>query len=209
MVVGVLDYGSGNLKNFCRAIEHLGFKHTVVSTPADVLKVQKLMIPGVGAFKVAMEQLYKMKLIEPIKEIANQGTPVTGICLGMQLLFEESSEFGATEGLGLLSGSVNLIPSVGLHGHRLKVPHIGWSELILDDASSEIVKNVQPDDAAYFVHSYRAQHYSDGDLVAHCLYDGLIIPAIVRNKNIIGCQFHPEKSGELGLEIFKNLLRMS
>ena len=209
MVIGVLDYGSGNLKNVCRAIEYLGFQHTVVTTPADVLKVHKLMIPGVGAFKVAMEQLNKMKLIEPIKEVANKGTPVLGICLGMQLLFEKSSEFGITEGLGLLSGSVNLIPSFGLYGHRLKVPHIGWSALILDDRDSEIVKNVQPDDTAYFVHSYIAEDYSAEDLVAHCIYDGLILPAVVRKNNIIGCQFHPEKSGELGLEIFKNFLRMN
>lgn len=209
MVVGVLDYGSGNLKNVCRAIEYLGFQHTVVTTPADVLKVDKLMIPGVGAFKVAMEQLNKMKLIEPIKEVANKGTPVLGICLGMQLLFEKSSEFGISEGLGLLSGSVNLIPSFGLYGHRLKVPHIGWNALILDHRDSEIVKNVQPDDTAYFVHSYRAENYRAEDLVAHCIYDGLILPAVVRKNNIIGCQFHPEKSGELGLAIFENFLRMS
>ena len=126
MVVGVLDYGSGNLRNVCRAIEHLGFKYSIVTTPADTLKVHKLMIPGVGAFKVAMEQLNKMNMVEPIKEFANNGTPVMGICLGMQLLFEKSSEFGTTAGLGLLSGSVNLIPSFGLDGdlkspsHRLE-----------------------------------------------------------------------------------------
>lgn len=206
MKIGVLDYGAGNLKNVCRAIEHLGFKYSLVSTAVDVHAVDKLIIPGVGAFKVAMDQLTRLDLIDSIKDIAKKGTPVMGICLGMQLLFEESSEFGLTNGLGLLSGSVNLIPSVGLYGHKLKVPHIGWNELIIDNEASEIINSVKKDDAVYFVHSFRAEGYQSSDLVAHCVYDGLILPAIVQKHNIVGCQFHPEKSGELGLKILNNFL---
>ena len=206
MIIGVLDYGAGNLKNVCRALEHLGYKYSLVSTNADVHTVDKLIIPGVGAYKVAMDQLKKLDLIESIKDIAKEGTPVMGICLGMQLLFEKSSEFGITKGLGLLSGSINLIPSVGFYGHKLKVPHIGWNELVIDDKNCEIINNVQTDDAVYFVHSYRAEGYQDSNLIAHCVYDGLILPAIVQENNIIGCQFHPEKSGELGLKILNNFL---
>ncbi len=207
MIIAVLDYGAGNLKNVCRAIEHLGYDYKLVSSATELLAVDKLVIPGVGAFKVAMEQLHSLNLVEPIKQMAQQGVPILGICLGMQLLFERSSEFGLSEGLGLLKGSVELLPSVGLSGEKLKVPHIGWNELTVDVAGALIAEGVEVDDAVYYVHSYRVVDYEHSDLIAHSLYDGLLIPGIVRKGNVIGCQFHPEKSAELGLNIFNNFLR--
>ena len=207
MKVGILDYGAGNLKNVCRAIEHLGYSYRLVSSGSDVFDIDKLIIPGVGAFKVAMEQLTKLGLIEAIRQIAEKGIPIMGICLGMQLLFEKSSEFGYTKGLGLIKGEINLIPSVGLNGHMLKVPHIGWNELIIDSADFKIVEDVETGDAVYFVHSYCVEGFEQANLIAHCDYDGLLLPSIVQRKNVLGCQFHPEKSGELGLKIFENFLR--
>ena len=206
MIIGVLDYGAGNLKNVCRATAHLGYDFKLVTTPDQVSSVDKLIIPGVGAFKVAMNQLHEQNLVEPIKVAAAKGVPMLGVCLGMQLLFEHSSEFGHTEGLGLFKGSVELIPSVGASGEKLKVPHIGWNELLIDNADAQVISSVKADDAVYFVHSYQAKGYEPQDLVAHCLYDGLVLPAIVQKDNVIGCQFHPEKSGEVGLGILKNFL---
>lgn len=206
MKIGVLDYGAGNLKNVCRAITHLGYQFQLVSTPEDVQKVDKLVIPGVGAFKVAMAQLEALDLIDPIINLANKNVPIMGICLGMQLLFEESSEFGNTKGLGLLKGSIELIPSVDSKGEVLKVPHIGWNELCLSDTSFALADGVKNGDAVYFVHSFRACGYQADELLAFSHYGTEVIPAIVGKNNVVGCQFHPEKSGEVGLRIFENFL---
>lgn len=207
MKVGILDYGAGNLKNVCRAVEYLGYSYQLVSSEKEVLSVDKIIIPGVGAFKVAMDQLTKMGLVETIKTLADRKVPILGICLGMQILFEESSEFGATRGLGLLQGKVSKIPSTGASGSRLKVPHIGWNELILDNPALSLTREIQTGDPFYFVHSYRASGYITSDLIGHCMYDGHILPAIVGHDNVYGCQFHPEKSGRLGLKILLNFLR--
>lgn len=206
MIIGVLDYGAGNLKNVCRAITHLGYDFRLVTNAKELNELDKLIIPGVGAFKVAMKQLHDKQLVEPIRELAAKGMPIFGVCLGMQLLFEQSSEFGHTEGLALFKGHIDRIPSNGVSGAPLKVPHIGWNELYLDNAEALVVKGIQPDDAVYFVHSYQAKGYDQEELVAHCLYDGVVLPAIVQKNNVIGCQFHPEKSGEVGLGIFRNFL---
>ena len=155
MNIGVLDYGAGNLKNVCRAINHLGFKFQLVSTPESVQSVDKLVIPGVGAFRVAMSQLESLNLTESIIELAHKDVPILGICLGMQLLFEESNEFGKTKGLGLLKGTIGLIPSVDSKGETLKVPHIGWNELHLQECKMDLTEGVYTGDAVYFVHSFR------------------------------------------------------
>lgn len=206
MNIGVLDYGAGNLKNVCRAINHLGFKFQLVSTPESVQSVDKLVIPGVGAFRVAMSQLESLNLTESIIELAHKDVPILGICLGMQLLFEESNEFGKTKGLGLLKGTIGLIPSVDSKGETLKVPHIGWNELHLQECKMDLTEGVYTGDAVYFVHSFRALDYIDDELLAYCSYGAEVIPAIVGKNNVVGCQFHPEKSGEVGLRIFENFL---
>lgn len=206
MIVGILDYGAGNLKNVCRAVEHLGFGYVLVSSTEDFACIEKLIIPGVGAFKVAMEQLNKFDLIDAIRNFSSNGTPIFGICLGMQLLFERSHEFGVTEGLGLVKGEVELIPSLDGKGEKLKIPHIGWNELIVDNSDSRIVKDLNVGDAVYFVHSYRVTKYDQQDLIAHCNYGDILIPSIIQRDNIYGCQFHPEKSGAVGLGLLNNFL---
>jgi glutamine amidotransferase len=207
MNIGVLDYGAGNLKNVCRAVKFLGYNYQLVSSPQDVLKVDKLIIPGVGAFKVAMKQLEDLSIIPTIQELAESNTPILGICLGMQLLFEHSHEFGLTQGLALLEGSINLIPENDDFGQR-KVPHNGWNELIIDQNEDKIVRGITSNDAVYFIHSYQAELINSKCLVAHCQYNNLTIPAIVQHNNIIGCQFHPEKSGPIGLKILNNFLNL-
>lgn len=206
MIIGILDYGAGNLKNVCRAVEYLGFEYILVSSAEDFLRADKLIIPGVGAFKVAMEQLNKFGLVEAIKKFASNGAPILGICLGMQLLFERSHEFGVAEGLGLVKGEVKLIPNIDGEGKNLKIPHIGWNELIIDNSDSHISKGLNIGDAVYFVHSYRITSYDKKDVVAHCNYGGILVPSIIQRENIIGCQFHPEKSGTVGLNLLNNFL---
>lgn len=206
MIIGILDYGAGNLKNVCRAVEYLGFEYLLISSVKDFLRADKLIIPGVGAFKVAMEQLNKYQLVEPIKKFASDGAPVLGICLGMQLLFERSYEFGVTEGLGLVKGEVKLIPSIDGQGSSLKIPHIGWNELIVDAPNALITKDLSAADAVYFVHSYRVTNYDQQDLVAYCNYGDVLIPSIIQHNNIYGCQFHPEKSGAIGLGLLNKFL---
>lgn len=205
MIIGILDYGAGNLKNVCRAVNHLGYEYQLVSTKEELACVDKLILPGVGAFKIAMEQLSKLSLIAPLQELANKGTPILGICLGMQLLFDCSDEFGYTKGLSLLKGEIALIPSVNEEDIKLKVPHIGWNELVLNK-SNKITTNIKNNDAVYFIHSYRLVNFDPADIVATCSYEGVIIPSIVQHKNIIGCQFHPEKSATVGLSILNNFL---
>ena len=153
-----------------------------------------------------MAQLHRIKAVEPIRELAKIGTPILGICLGMQLLFDKSSEFGETNGLGLIDGEINLIPELDEDSVQHKIPHIGWNELIVDSYSSPIVTGLEKDDSVYFVHSFRAELPTNENLVAHAKYGGHLIPAIVAKKNVVGCQFHPEKSGTIGLRILSNFL---
>lgn len=206
MKIGVLDYGAGNLRSVCRALEHLKYGYELVSTEKDIMTVDKLIIPGVGAFKVAMAQLHRIQVVEPIRELAKKGTPILGICLGMQLLFDKSYEFGETKGLGLIDGEINLIPELDEDSVQHKIPHIGWNELIVDLYLSPMVAGLEKDDSVYFVHSFRAELPTNENLVAHAKYGGLLIPAIVAKENVVGCQFHPEKSGSIGLSILRNFL---
>lgn len=205
--VAVLDYGAGNLKNVCRALKHLGAEYLLVTNPADLDKFSKLIIPGVGAFKVAMDQLHEQGMVEPLREFARSGKQVMGICLGMQMLFETSHENGETEGLGLLDGTVERIPELGTNGNKHKVPHIGWNEISPQTPSTyQGLLERENNPPVYFVHSYMANLKSDSDLIASCQYDGVVIPAIVGHSNILGCQFHPEKSGRIGLELLSLFL---
>lgn len=204
--IGILDYGAGNMINVSRAIEHLGLEYRLVSSSDDLKKIDKLIIPGVGAFPVAMDNLSKLGLINPLIEFANNGNPVLGICLGMQMLFDESEEKGITPGLGLLKGSIQKIPSTSKSKPIVKVPHVGWNDLIINNHQSKIIKRVDSADSVYFVHSFMVNEYVDNNLIAYCSYENIKIPAIVEHNNIIGCQFHPEKSGKVGLNILNNFL---
>lgn len=203
--VGILDYGAGNLKNLSHALTFLGHKPLLINEKSDFLSVDKLIIPGVGAFKTAMEKLDKHNLTDLVKNFVSTGKPILGVCLGMQLLFEQSKEFGESKGLGLLLGSVVEIPAFGDDGKPHKIPHIGWNELIFTQPSFLNI-NSEVQDAVYFVHSFMAIPSNANNIIAYCKYDGIKIPAIVGQNNIFGCQFHPEKSGSVGLKILKKFL---
>jgi len=207
MNIGVLDYGAGNLKNVCRAVEHLGYSYTLVPSNEELMGIDKLIIPGVGAYKVAMEQLHKLDLVLSIREFSKSGAPILGICLGMQLLLEKSFEYGETEGLGLIKGEVILIPTIGNNGQKHKVPHIGWNELLPEKGCEHWLSDFTDGNAVYFVHSYMASLKENDNLVSYVNYDDLRIPGVIEQDNVLGCQFHPEKSGSVGLKILNEFLK--
>jgi len=203
----VIDYGVGNLLSVQRGLEKCGAKVNLTSDPQKILEANRVVLPGVGAFSNAMKTLKNLGLTETLIELAKLKTPLLGICLGMQLLFEESEEFGITEGLGLIPGRVISVPNQTISGEKQKIPHIGWSSLyspIMKDWSNTLLQNNKAGDCAYFVHSFMAMPSDSNNLIAECNYGGTKIAAVVGKDQITGCQFHPEKSGEVGLEILRN-----
>lgn len=206
-MIGILDYGAGNLKNVCRALEYLGYRYVLITENKHFKGIDQLLIPGVGAFAVAMQQLNDYGLVEFVKDFTKTGNLVLGICLGMQMLFDKSYEFGETRGLSLLPGSVGAIPTCGTDGKLHKIPHIGWNELIPNHVSS-YKELVSSNDSVYFVHSFMVEPTIQSDIVAHCYYNGVAIPALVARDNVLGCQFHPEKSGAVGLALFRKIMEM-
>ncbi|WVN42132.1 imidazole glycerol phosphate synthase subunit HisH [beta proteobacterium MWH-UniP1] len=201
----VIDYGMGNLLSVQRALEHLGARVRVSAEPERIRMAERVVLPGVGAFPDAMEELHRRGLVSVIREIADRGTPLLGICLGMQLLFEKGFEFMEIEGLGLIPGYVVNIPREKHDGTIRKIPHIGWNSLLYS-GDNRMLTDLRVGDSVYFVHSYMAQPVAEGDQIAHCFYDGISIPAVVLKENVVGCQFHPEKSGPVGLQILKNFI---
>jgi glutamine amidotransferase len=201
--ITVIDYGVGNLRSVQMALEHVGASVKITSNASDILSASKVVLPGVGAFGNAMNALDSLSLIEPIKLIVEKEVPLLGICLGMQLLFEQSEEFGLTKGLGLLPGKVIPIPSKAIDTIPLKVPHIGWSK-VSSLFPDRLTTALNKDSALYFVHSYMVSLSDSRNLKAICTYGGYHIPAIVSYGSIYGCQFHPEKSGKSGLMILKS-----
>ena len=190
----ILDYGMGNLRSVEKAIEALDFP---VSIATSIGSAERLIIPGVGAFGAAMARLGPMR--DEIRAFAASGRPVLGICLGQQLLFERSEEFGAHEGLGLLPGSVRYLPS----GEGRKIPLIGWSEVEVED--EVLGRGLRDGDQFYFVHSLYTDVAEPSDVALTARY-GIAFPAAVRRENVWGMQFHPEKSGEAGLRLLRNFL---
>lgn len=208
--VTVVDYGIGNLLSVRRGLEYCGADVKVTSDLFEISNAERVVLPGVGAFKNGMELLSRSGIIDAIFEVAAKQVPVLGICLGMQLLFSESEEFGFTQGLGLIQGKVAQIPPIGIGMAPLKLPFIGWSELQPSENrtnwSKTILKQNSVGDEMYFIHSYMATPVNQSDRVADCLYGGIRIPAVVSHQNIIGCQFHPEKSGKNGLKVLEQFL---
>lgn len=209
--VTVINYGSGNLLSVSRALHRVGAKVTLSSDPRQVEHSDFIVLPGVGAFKQAMSELERLALIDPIRLAVRKGCQFLGICLGMQLLFDASEEFGESSGLELLSGRVIRLPSVSTNGDGMRIPHIGWNSLYAKTGGhSSINKIISLNDeiSVYFVHSFMVQPSNHDDIVAWCLYGGHEIPAIVSRNNIHGCQFHPEKSGSHGLQILSHFLTL-
>lgn len=196
----IIDYGAGNLFSVQNALNYLGCENQISSDKNDIISADRLILPGVGAFGDAMDKLRDSGLIDVIKQEAAK-KPFLGICLGMQLLFEESHEFGRHEGLGLLPGAVKLMEPKG----ELAIPQMGWNALEFNNVCP-LLKDVPEGSYVYFVHSYAAV-CPDSYVSAYTDYGGKV-PALVGSGNIYGAQFHPEKSGETGLNILKNFAEL-
>lgn len=208
--VTLIDYGVGNLLSVQRGLEHCGAEVVLTSDPEAVIAASRVVLPGVGAFANAMLALEERNLVSAIQELAKCGTPLLGICLGMQLLLDESEEFGRTSGLGLIPGRVVPIPSTTASGEAQKIPHIGWNGLFppegrLDWRASVLTDNA-PGEATYFVHSFMSVPADPAHRVADCVYGGHHIAAVIAKDQITACQFHPEKSGEVGLKILRRFV---
>lgn len=209
--VTVADYGTGNLLSVCRALEYCGAEVMLASTAQQVVAADRLVVPGVGSFAACMEGLRRTGLDDAICRHASAGRPLLGICVGMQMLFEASEEFGNHAGLALLAGQVFRIPATCRDGTPHKVPHIGWNAIHPVDERSwhnTILESVTPGSAAYFVHSFTAAPTQTEVRLANADYDGCRITATVSRNNIHGCQFHPEKSAAVGLAILGKFMRL-
>jgi glutamine amidotransferase len=207
--VTVVDYGVGNLLSVQRGLEHCGAAVDTTTDPAEILAARRLVLPGVGAFGNAMQSLEALGLAPAICEAAGRGIPLLGICLGMQLLLDESEEFGLTKGLGLIGGRVVAIPNRSADGGRIRIPHIGWNGLLPTGQrgwEGTLLADNTPGDAVYFVHSFMASPEENSYRLADCIYGGYLIPAVIMCGNVLGCQFHPEKSGELGLMFLRRFV---
>jgi imidazole glycerol-phosphate synthase subunit HisH len=205
-MIGIVDYGMGNLFSVSKALERLDAAYFISEKTEELQKADALLVPGVGAFPDAMERLNELGLSEMIREFAATGKPVLGICLGMQLLFEESKENGVTKGLGLLPGTVERFPGQTAEGESYKVPHMGWNKLRFTNASP-LTEAVQAGHV-YFVHSYYVKTEDKDVLIAVSDYD-IEVPAVVGRKNVFGMQFHPEKSSRIGMELLSNFTRLA
>ncbi|MEA4972404.1 MAG: imidazole glycerol phosphate synthase subunit HisH [Candidatus Metalachnospira sp.] len=200
-MIAIIDYGVGNLFSLKSSFAFIG-KEAVVTGDKEVIdKCERIILPGVGAFGDAADKLRNSGLYEVVKEQAAKGKPILGICLGMQLLFDKSYEYGEHEGLGLIKGNVK--PIDGVIPKDLKIPHIGWNGLVFpkDKEKSAIYKYTNEGDCVYFVHSFYAADCAES-VTADAEY-GAMLTASVQDKNVYGTQFHPEKSGEVGLKILK------
>ena len=198
-MVGIIDYGVGNLFSLRSSLAAIGQEVVVSADPEVLRKADHVLLPGVGAFEDAVKKLRQTHLDEMVYESVRAGKPLMGICLGMQMLFEKSFEYGEYQGLGLLKGEV--IPMEGLLPENLKIPHMGWNALNITKPSGKLFANTKEGDYVYFVHSYFATGCEDS-LAAQTEY-GKWLTAAVEKDNIFGCQFHPEKSGEVGLDILR------
>ena len=197
-MIAIIDYGVGNLFSLRSSLNKIGADTVVTADPAVIARADKLILPGVGAFADAAKKLRDSGLDQVIKAEAAAGKPIMGICLGMQMLFEKSYEYGEHEGLGLLKGSV--VPMEGSIPANLKIPHIGWNALKFEK-DSKLFKYIKEGNCVYFVHSFYASGCEDS-LIATAEY-GKYLTAAVARDNVMGCQFHPEKSGDVGLNILR------
>ncbi len=198
-MIAIVDYGVGNLFSLKSSFEMLGAEVTVTADAAALRAADKILLPGVGAFGDAAAKLRESGLDTVVKEEAKNGKPLLGICLGMQLLFERGFEYGEHEGLGLILGNVR--PIADVIGEGLKIPHIGWNALQFTERTSPLFAHIKDGDYVYFVHSYYAADCTSA-VIATAEY-GAPLTAAVQNGNVFGCQFHPEKSGAVGLNILR------
>jgi len=208
--VTVLDYGIGNQLNVLRALEHCGAAVQVVQRAADAAAaIDRLVLPGVGAFGDAMAELRARGFDDLVRRFAATGRPFLGICVGLQVMFDGSEEMGRHDGLGLLRGQVLAVPATGADGRAHRIPHIGWRPLLAASPwAGTILADAAPLERVYFVHSFSAQPAEEGVRLADVDYDGRRICAAVHRDNLHGCQFHPERSGEAGLAVLRRFLAL-
>jgi len=195
-MIAIIDYGMGNLRSVQKAFEHVGAEANVTQDPQDIRKAAKVVLPGVGAIRPAMEKLESMGMINPIKEVIKTNKPFLGICLGLQLLFDESNEGGRVKGLGILPGTVERFQS-------LKVPHMGWNQIQIKQSGCALFAEIANNSFVYFCHSFFVRP-KEKNLNATTTDYGMEFTSAICQKNIFGVQFHPEKSQGLGLKILKN-----
>lgn len=203
-MIAIVDYGVGNLFSLKSSFSAIGFDVVVTSDKDVIMNAEKLILPGVGAFGDASKKLEETNMADVVKAFAKTGKPLLGICLGMQLLFTESLEYGLHKGLDLIKGRV--VPMKGVVPDNLKIPQMGWNSLNFTDKQNDIFKYIKNGDFVYFVHSYYATDCTD--FVTSWTDYGAKITASVRNGNVYGCQFHPEKSGDIGLKILKGFCEL-
>lgn len=201
-MIAIVDYDAGNIKSVEKALQFLGEEPIVTREKETLLQADKVIVPGVGAFGDAMEKMHQYGLVEVLREIAGKGTPILGICLGLQLFFESSEETPGVEGLGLLPGKIVRIPDK----EGFKIPHMGWNSIRINPAS-RLLKGIEEGAYVYFVHSYYLQAENEADVAAMTDYV-VNIHAAAEHDNIFATQFHPEKSGEIGLQILKNFIEL-
>jgi len=208
--VVIIDYGMGNLFSLKRVINHLGGTAVISGDPDGIVSAERLILPGVGAFGDGMENLSRRDLVGPIREFVRAGKPLLGICLGMQLLMDESEEFGINKGLEIVPGRVEKIPDPS--GAFYKIPHVGWNKLYASTGEGRscwkgtILDGIPEGAFVYFVHSYMVRPESPFTVLAETEYGNNRFCSVLRQDNLFGCQFHPEVSGETGLNILKKFL---
>ncbi|PLR89604.1 imidazole glycerol phosphate synthase subunit HisH [Bacillus halotolerans] len=205
-MIGVIDYGMGNLYSVSKALERVGVPYFVSGMPEELRKADAFILPGVGSFGDAMDNLRNAKLDQFIHDMVSEGRLLLGICLGMQLLFDESEEHGTAAGLGLLKGKAVRLKPEDQEGNKLKVPHMGWNRLSFHN-ESPLLAGVE-EGYAYFVHSFYIDGMDDGAFLASAEY-GVRVPAVVGKENIFGAQFHPEKSSTVGMSILIQFTKMA
>lgn len=205
MTTVVIDHGRANLFSLCQALTHLNIPYTVNAEPTGIASATRLFLPGVGAFGDVMKGLHERNFIEPLKAAISCRVPVLGICVGMQILADASEEFGRHAGLGILSGEVRRLSDLRPGERGIRVPNVGWRALQIR-VEDPILGDIAPGTMTYFVHSYAFEPANDADVVATIDFNGSPITAVVRRGSVMGCQFHPEKSGSAGLAFIQRFM---
>lgn len=206
-MIAIIDYGMGNLRSVQKGFERVGFPAEVTADPARLLAADKIVLPGVGAFRDCIHNLEQGGFVEPILKVIAEGRPFLGICLGLQLLFSESEEFGLHKGLGVIPGRVVRFPDgMAEAGEKLPVPHMGWNQISFKKRPS-LFDGVENDSNVYFVHSYYVKPDDAAVVAATCQY-GLDFCAAIQQDNVMATQFHPEKSQAIGLRMLQNFAEM-
>lgn len=205
----IVDYGLGNLFSIEQACKYLGYSTTLSSDPSIILGASNLILPGVGSFEIAMKQLNAFNLIETLTTFVKTGKPIMGVCLGMQLLFDESYEFGKHIGLGFIKGKVIKFPPI-INNQKIRIPHIGWNKIYKSDLEwvRTPLVDIENESLMYFVHSYYVEPESNENVLTYTNYAGFEFCSSIKKDNIFGFQFHPEKSGKDGLMIYANFLKI-